>query len=369
MLRHHRRILALGIGIMIVIVFLVVIGSLHPKPPMQKIDTSRIAISRASTAKAESYAPYSFQEARQSWEKMLELWRNENNRLFFRRNFQTLEVAADRTILFARQSEQQALRARDSLNNVARVELILLLEKINEFKANFNQMPIDESLRKKLVSGELLVLEGQAALSRQDVPKAIEKFKLAEQLIGQSGREVSAMLAEYLKNIPIWRQWARETINRSIEHNEVAIIVDKFDHLLYVYDAGRLVQKYPIELGKNWIGHKRQKGDNATPEGQYVVQKKLQNGQSIYYKALVINYPNETDIQKFNEAKRRGELPQHAQIGGLIEIHGHGGKGINWTQGCVALKNDDLDKFFDHVKIGTSVTIIGSLNGINSKNP
>ncbi len=353
---------------MMIIIFLVAMNILYPKPPLQKIEMSRIALSEASKAEAESYAAKSFQEAKNNWDRLMTTWRLENQKPFFQREFQKLETLADQIVTLAEQAKHQSIQARDSLKNVAKVESILLQEKINEFRASFEQMPIDESSRSKLTRGELLIFEGIYILERQDYGKAVDKFRLAEAFIGQSGKEVTEMLNDYFKHIPIWRRWAEETISQSKEDTAVAIIVDKIDHTCYIYDSGKLVQKYSIELGKNWIGHKRQKGDNATPEGQYLIQKKIQNGQSKYYKALVINYPNETDIQKFNEAKKRGELPSNAQIGGLIEIHGEGGKGINWTQGCVAMKNEDLDKIFNKVTIGTSVTIVGSLNGMNSKN-
>jgi lipoprotein-anchoring transpeptidase ErfK/SrfK len=363
MLQNHKRILILGLCAMIVIIVLVIIMSLHPKPPLQKIEMSRIALSQASKADAENYAQETFTEAKHNWEKALQIWHQENNKLFFRRSFKQLEQKIDTAIFLARQSERYALQTRDSLKNVARVELVLLLEKLNEFKSKFDQMPIDELLRKKITQGELLVLEGQVALKRADIQKALQKFKMAEKIIGQSGKEVTEMLNEYLKNIPMWRKWAEETIKFSKENKEVAIIVDKFDHTVHVYDKGQFTQKYSIELGKNWIGHKRQKGDHATPEGQYSISKKIQNGQSKYYKALVIDYPNAKDIENFTATKKRGDLPKDAQIGGSIEIHGDGGKGINWTQGCIAMKNDDVDKIFDIVKIGTPVTIVGSLNG------
>ncbi len=348
------------------IIFLVVIINLHPKPPSQKIAQGRMALSYANRVDAEMYASQAFTEAKQSWEKSLRIWRYENSKLFFRRNYQQLEQIAEHTKLLAQESERQAIKARDSLKNVAQVELVLLLEKINEFKNKFDQMPMDELLRKKMMKGELLVLEGRAALKRQDVKKALTKFKIAEPLIGQSDMEVTEFLAEYLKNIPRWRQWVKETINNSKQNNEVAIVVDKLDHSLYVYDKAQLVNKCPIELGKNWMGHKRQRGDNATPEGQYFISKKFSNGQSKYYKALAIDYPNKKDLENFFAAKSKGELSKDAQIGGSIEIHGDGGKGINWTQGCIALKNDDIDKIFNLVKIGTPVTIVGSLNGLTN---
>lgn len=366
MLHDHKRILILGLGTMIVIIVLVTIMILHPEPPLQKIKMSRIALSQANKADAENYAPEAFNEAKHNWEKALQIWHQENNKLFFRRSFKQLEQKIDTITFLARQSEQQAIQARDSLKNVARVELILLLEKLNEFKIKFDQIPLDDFLRKKITRGELLVLEGQAALKRADIQKAMEKFNMAEKLIGQSGKEVAEMLNEYLKNIPMWRKWVEETIKWSNDNKEVVIIVDKIDHTIRVYDKGQFVQKYPIELGKNWIGPKRQKGDHATPEGQYSINKKIQNGQSKYYKALVIDYPNTKDIENFTAAKKKGDLPKDAQIGGLIEIHGEGDKGINWTQGCIALKNNDLDKIFVIVKIGTPVTIVGTLNSLTN---
>jgi hypothetical protein len=363
MFHYHYRLFIPGICIMIVIIVLVIIIHLHPKPPSYQIALSRKALSKANHANAENYAPGTFNEAERNWQKILKLWRQENKKAFYRRNYNQLERLAEQTRLVAQESERQAAKARDSLKNVARIELALLLEKVAEFKTQFGQMPIDESLRKNAIRGELLVLEGQAALKREQVKHALHKFKLAEQLIGQSGNEVSEMLNEYLSNIPLWRRWSQETVTASKDNQDLAIIIDKFNHTLYIYDNGQLTNKYPIELGKNWIGHKKQKGDNATPEGQYTITRKIQNGQSKYYKALVINYPNQKDLQDFLIAKQQGKLPKNAQIGGSIEIHGEGGKGINWTQGCIALTNDDLDKIFDRVKIGTPVTIVGSLNG------
>jgi murein L,D-transpeptidase YafK len=128
-----------------------------------------------------------------------------------------------------------------------------------------------------------------------------------------------------------------------------------------VYKSGRLAVEYPIELGSNWIGDKRLRGDMATPEGRYHVRKKKGAGQTKYHRALEIDYPNETDMKWFREAKRRGELPAHAKIGGVIEIHGDGGKGENWTEGCVALRNDHMEKVFALAAVGTPVTIVGAL--------
>ena len=65
-------------------------------------------------------------------------------------------------------------------------------------------------------------------------------------------------------------------------------------------------------------------------------------------------------MQEFNERIRSGQLPVDASIGDMIEIHGEGAKGGHWTQGCVALKNSDMDILYKYASKGTPVTIIGS---------
>ena len=122
---------------------------------------------------------------------------------------------------------------------------------------------------------------------------------------------------------------------------------------------GRPVKTYDAEIGSNALGVKRRQGDRATPEGRYRVVKRKDRGQSRYYRALLLDYPNAADRERFAAAQRRGEIPRGARIGGLIEIHGEGGRGQNWTEGCVALSNRDIDDLFPRVGVGTRVTIVG----------
>jgi hypothetical protein len=73
----------------------------------------------------------------------------------------------------------------------------------------------------------------------------------------------------------------------------------------------------------------------------------------------MLDYPNERDKERFRKAVQRGEIARGASIGGLIEIHGEGGRGGDWTDGCVALTNNEMDDLFDRVSVGTLVTIVG----------
>jgi murein L,D-transpeptidase YafK len=217
------------------------------------------------------------------------------------------------------------------------------------------------ALLKKVVAGELAMIEGEYAFNRQDFWQAVAKAQKAADLVGSAGADATKILQAYLAQVSKWKQWAAETIAWSAQQNAVAIVVDKMAHRSRLYVAGRLKTEYAVDLGPRWLGHKKQKGDGATPEGHYRVIKKKGRGQSKYYKALELDYPNADDRQHFLVAQKNGELPRSAHIGGLIEIHGDGGRGMNWTAGCVALRNQDMDELFALAQVGTRVTIVGAL--------
>ncbi len=133
--------------------------------------------------------------------------------------------------------------------------------------------------------------------------------------------------------------------------------VDKSDRILKAYYQGKLLKQYKIALGAQPIGHKHIEGDMKTPEGTYTIESKNPNSQ--YHKNLGISYPNETD-KKY--AKRIGK-----SAGGLIKIHGlpigWGSIGQyhylkDWTWGCIAVNNNEIDELYEAVKIGVKIKIM-----------
>jgi murein L,D-transpeptidase YafK len=140
--------------------------------------------------------------------------------------------------------------------------------------------------------------------------------------------------------------------NMNIDRIEVL----KSQRKMSVYSNGVLVRTYKIALGKQPTGAKQQVGDNKTPEGVYTINTKTT--ESRYHKNLGISYPNETDK---NNARMSG-----APTGGDIKIHGlQNGLGFigrlhtvaDWTAGCIALTNSEIDDLYEHVSIGISVEI------------
>ena len=161
--------------------------------------------------------------------------------------------------------------------------------------------------------------------------------------------------------LALWREQAAETIDESRRAGRAVIIVDKLRRRLVVYERGHERAVFAAELGGNGLERKLHTGDRATPEGRYRVTVKKSGGATKYYLALLIDYPNADDLRRYRAAEAAGEVPRGTGAGNLIEIHGHGGSGRDWTDGCVALSNEDMDDLFAMVRVGTPVTIVGTL--------
>jgi L,D-peptidoglycan transpeptidase YkuD (ErfK/YbiS/YcfS/YnhG family) len=235
-----------------------------------------------------------------------------------------------------------------------------LHNQIEQYRIKFDQVPVTTELREHIIRGELLVREGDYLLSRKEYATAATRLEEAAGHIAYADSNLSKEIAEYLGALPAWQEWIKETRDLSRATGKTVIIVDKMEHVCRVYQADTLRSEIPIEMGPNWIGTKKQIGDKRTPEGKYIITKKRRGRETRFYKALQLNYPNEEDWLRFYSAIRNAEIPADAKIGGLIEIHGEGGKGVNWTDGCIAISNEDIDQIFELVEVGTPVTIVGS---------
>jgi lipoprotein-anchoring transpeptidase ErfK/SrfK len=221
------------------------------------------------------------------------------------------------------------------------------------------------SARRTLLARAHSALTEASVYAREgDFGTATVRARHAIDLAAQVRDHAAAVAARYAdaETVARWRRWHAETIAWSRREGRPAIIVAKEAHTLTLYVDGVAARTYRVDLGFNWIADKSHAGDGATPEGRYKVVARKANGASIYYKALLLDYPNQDDRVEFSQARRSGAVPSTASIGGLIEIHGEGGRGRDWTKGCVALTNAEIDELFARVGLGTPVTIVGSDN-------
>jgi murein L,D-transpeptidase YafK len=134
------------------------------------------------------------------------------------------------------------------------------------------------------------------------------------------------------------------------------VLVVKSERKLYLMRTGRIFAAYWIALGTEPVGPKTRLGDGKTPEGIYTIDERIED--SVFHRALHISYPGPEDRDR---AAAIGVHP-----GGGIAIHGlppgwepigPGRPMMDWTNGCIALTNHDLDEIWDRIPLGTTIEI------------
>lgn len=310
------------------------------------------------------YANRLLKKANQYYSLAMSSWQLENEKLFFNRDYSRVKQYADEARTTALASMEEARAASGNIKNLLTGQIKKVQDQIAHYMTIYQTVPLDGDQRKKLSEAKLLTEEANMAFGKQDFQYAAKKIDSAELCINQTTAYSKKILTDYFSEFPNWEDWAKKTIRNSKENKTTCILVDKQARKCMLYKNGESQDTFEIELGPNWIGDKNYQGDKSTPEGRYKIVDKKSRNQTIYYKALLLNYPNEEDHKRFLFNKKNGGLKQNAKIGNLIEIHGHGGKGADWTDGCIALKNEDMDKLFRACKEGTEVTIIGSLKSL-----
>ncbi|MBA3827962.1 MAG: L,D-transpeptidase [Taibaiella sp.] len=142
----------------------------------------------------------------------------------------------------------------------------------------------------------------------------------------------------------------------------VSVIVDKSHYCLEVMYRRKMIRVYKAVFGPKPLQNKCVEGDRCTPEGWFKIANK--NPQSKYNKFMGLDYPNDSTSARFNKMKATGVLPATARMGGSVGIHGiwPGGDdmielGVGWTDGCIALKNKDMDDLYTLVSVGTNVLV------------
>jgi hypothetical protein len=250
-----------------------------------------------------------------------------------------------------RDSEQ---RVREILQHAG--ETIALAE---EFSRG---MVLPRRERERLAAATLALAHARARLAEGAPRKALAPALEADSLALAAVSFAANRGDRYLDASAVgrWQAMIDNAIAESRRTGGVLIVAAKAERRLVLYRAGREVLRFRTEAGTNTVADKRRQGDRATPEGLYRITKKKDLGHSRYHKALLLDYPDEEDRRRFREDRRAGRIAAGVDIGGLIEIHGEGGRGRDWTNGCVAIRNEEMDRLFELVKVDTPVLIVGS---------
>lgn len=147
-----------------------------------------------------------------------------------------------------------------------------------------------------------------------------------------------------------------QPVQAAVRQQADKVLVLKSQRLMLLLKDGEILKSYRVALGRRPVGHKHHQGDGRTPEGTYVVDRR--NGHSRYHRSLHISYPNAADVAY---AGKHGTDPgKDIMIHGLpngyedlAEVH----TSRNWTKGCIAVSNGEIDEIWRLVPDGTPIVI------------
>ncbi|HEX2464447.1 MAG TPA: L,D-transpeptidase [Thermoanaerobaculia bacterium] len=359
-----RRIL---IALAIVAVLALIVAAVTPvalgwtDPPDYGRQVAERALAEARASLARDWAPELLRRAETTMRINRDAEVLESHRLLPLRDFRVIRVGYDRAEKESRLAIAEGEKRAADLEKIASDQLDRAESAIASAEEVLDAAGRQTDLRGRLARARLLYDESRLRYEDGDFPYARDRAALAEEQAIGVVKRATAMMERYVDagEVARWQRWIDDTIRWSKRTGEPAIVVSKDDHRLTLYQSGREVHTFPADIGLNNLNGKVRAGDHATPEGRYKVTSKRNVGQTAFYKAFMLDYPNQEDRKRFDELRRKGEIPRGAGPGNLIEIHGEGGRAKDWTRGCVAVSNDHMDKLFKLVRVGTPVTIVG----------
>lgn len=338
---------------------LVMTGCSEPPAPteIQLALTQETELWRAG---ASIYTPESYQQYLSALNSARDLYTRERSRMVWFRDYQPIaqsfaqvhamgEKMHGEVQSVARQQSTELAKTADALE-----KRIVLLKELSE------TLKDRRLAMRKLTQADIRIEDARRLAKERRSKEAKEKLALASIDIDAVIKTIRPLLARYAdrQQIARWKAQVNEAVAESRREGKDVIIVCKVDRQVTLYRKGGQVREFNAGFGFNFLADKLYSGDKATPEGMYRITKKLDH--SRYYKALLIDYPNQEDQQRFALAKKKKLIPANVGIGNLIEIHGGGDNSM--TNGCISLQDHHISDLFNQVDVGTPVVIVGTID-------
>ncbi len=324
-------------------------------------EAARLALDEARRSPALRWAPLRVTEAEEAYRAGMAELRRQDSRFFLIRDFRSAPLLLEKTIAEAEGAVEEGRRISGERRSAAAEALRQVSETLSMMDELETRASLPREQRRGLTAARMGFVEASSLMEAGDYAEAEARAKA---VLLRAGGVAEALGDAFLRfadeeRVRTWRRWIDETVAWSREHSAVALVVVKEKNLLTVYRNGRELRSFAADLGSNNLAQKYRQGDQATPEGRYKVKQIKDRGHTRYYRALLLDYPTAEDLRRIRAAKEAGIVPSSAAPGALIEIHGQGGRGEDWTNGCVAVTNQQMDELFRLVRVGTPVTIVG----------
>ncbi|HBR22038.1 MAG TPA: hypothetical protein DD713_05650 [Nitrospiraceae bacterium] len=352
MIRHFIKTLLLFSG-------LITLGcSTPPIPPEVKLAEQQEH--NLWKAEAYKYTPERYARYKDAVRKGRDDLIHEESKFSWFRNYRAVESEFKDILKDGNAILKEIQQAKDAKSRTTESQISIFENKISVLKELTSMINEGRLSRKDITMAEIILTEAKHLYEKGDYADAEKKIGDMTSYIKSAENALLPILIRYTdKNqIAKWKGWVEDTISESRTKGIYAVVVSKIERSLILYKNGVPFRIYRVGIGRNGSLYKLHAGDNATPEGRYHIVRKLPK--SRYYRALLINYPNEEDKKIFNDSKRKGLIPSNTGIGGLIEIHGGGKDGM--TYGCIAMENKHIEELYKIIATGTPVTIVGTMD-------
>jgi len=333
------------------------------QPPMGQIEAARKAMQRAARAGGIVRAPAVCTAAQAALALAEAEIRVQMKRSSWSRDYDEAVVLAGKALEAGRSCAAHAQAALDYRRGRAQTAIGDLQGAIARTTALARYVPDGAGIKSRILRASISLGEGRTSFGLGQYERTEEAAARGREQIATAVTEIDAFIDGYRADPRrrAWGRWILETVKDSRATGKAAIIVDKLRRQLLVVRGDDDLASFVVDLGLGGMESKTRAGDAFTPEGRYKITEVRNPGQTRYYRALMLDYPNPEDIARFRVAQKVGTVPKSGHIGSNIEIHGEGGRDQDWTQGCVALSNSDMDDLVRLVVVGTPVTIVGMI--------
>lgn len=325
-------------------------------PPSERIKQAMDLRTQSILSGAERWAETEFLAAESLREQAEEALSVQQQKLAPFRNYRMADSLFNLAAGGYRFAEKRVGDTLAVLKSEAELHLTTLERELSAWRAHLDTSLVAHGLE-RFWSGAQAKHDAAVALQNDsNYLDAIAQAKASRADLDSLALQLLSYLKAEASQQSLWTDWIKKTLAESAIKQNYTVIVEKSAHRTHLVHMGKVIKSFGCDLGFRPARQKLFSGDGATPEGRYRV--KTVNNSSKYYRALVLDYPNEEDRIRYSNNRKNGIVPNGRGIGSLIELHGHGGQDRDWTEGCVALADSDLDTLMQYVDVGTMVTII-----------
>lgn len=340
-------------------VLIVVTGCSEPPAPTE-IQLAFAQEKELWRAGASIYTPESYQKYLSALNSARDLYTRERSRMVWFRDYQPIAQSFAQVHAMGEKmhGEVQTVALQQSTEIAQTADA--LEKRINLLKELSETLKDRRLAMRKLTQADIRIEDARRLGKERRSKEAKEKLDAARIDIDAVIKTIRPLLERFAdrQQIARWKAQVDQALAESRREGKDLIIVRKIDRQLTLYRKGGEVREYNAGFGFNFLADKLYSGDKATPEGEYKIVKKVPY--SSFYKALLIDYPNQEDHKRFALAKKKKLIPANVGIGNLIEIHGGGDESM--TNGCVSLDDHHMKELFDQVDVGTPVLIVGTID-------